>query len=449
VEINKLLLLSLVLFINLIHIPNAIGIEKEIEAVVKKTIQENQPSSSPSKFTKNTLKYYQNDNITNQIPYFDNRFRIDAKLDEITLLFYRKRGSRPIILVRPDGSKLRIDNFNKDQVQWFEDSTFDMIAIKNPMPGPWQAIGKILPKSQIMVLSDVKIAVEPLPEIILAGETLKVVGQLFNGEESIDTPNFRDVVKLDVHFYSTNNSAYDNFGADALKLTTFRDDGKFLDEYAADGLFTGEFTLDFSSGEWLPVYFVKLPMATRELRQKPIILHKTPIRIEVKTSESEGIPHVMTVTIDPTYVIADSLVFQGKIIFPDRQIEPFSIMDDQQGETRTHNIRFTEPGVYRINLNAFGKTFTGREFRLVMPEFSFNVKAGEFEQVSVLNENGEQQPLLQASAVQEAKLELEQQAQEQRAEEKQQQTIIMIIIGNSVIIIVALVLFIVMRKKKK
>ncbi|MEY8213558.1 MAG: hypothetical protein RPR97_03635, partial [Colwellia sp.] len=109
-EINKLLLLSLVLFINLIHIPNAIGIEKGIEAVVKKTKQENQPSSPPSKFTKNTLKYYQNDNIMNQIPYFDNRFRIDAKLDEITLLFYRKRGSRPIILVRPDGSKLRIDN---------------------------------------------------------------------------------------------------------------------------------------------------------------------------------------------------------------------------------------------------------------------------------------------------------------------------------------------------
>ena len=36
------------------------------------------------------VDYYKSDNITNQIPYFDNRFKIDAMLEEITLLFYRK-----------------------------------------------------------------------------------------------------------------------------------------------------------------------------------------------------------------------------------------------------------------------------------------------------------------------------------------------------------------------
>jgi len=460
-EIKNLLLLSSILFINLIHIPHSIGIEIIEESAVKESKGNHQSVERSSRFTKSKLKYYQNDNITNQIPYFDNRFRIDAQLDEVTLLFYRKRGSRPIILVRPDGSKIRIDNFDKEQVQWFADSTFDMITVKKPMPGPWQAIGDILPKSQVMVLSDVKIAVEPLPEIIFSGETLKVVGQLYNGKELIDTPSFREVVKLGVHFYSTNNSTFDNFGADAVKLVSFKDDGKNLDEYAADGLFTGEFTLDFSAGEWQPVYFIKLPMATRELRQKSIILHKTPIHINVEASGSEDTPHVMTVTIDPTYVIADSLVFQGKVTFPDRQTEPFSIMDDQQGETRIHHIGFTEPGLYRVNLNAFGKTLTGREFRLVMPEFSFNVQASKLEQIFELDENGVQQVITQNSsqtnsqinpeqllAEQEAKLALEKQVQ-QEAEEKQQHTIIMIVAGNSVIIIVALVLFIVVRKKKK
>ncbi|MCW8832197.1 MAG: TIGR03503 family protein, partial [Colwellia sp.] len=158
---------------------------------------------------KRTEVKYQTDNITNQIPYFDNRFRIDAELDEITLLFYRVRGSKPIILVRPDGSKLRVNKFDRDKVEWHDDSTFDMIKIKKPMPGPWQAIGDILPESRILIVSDVKIAVDPLPEIVLEGETLKVTGQLFNEEDSIDTPNFRNVVKLDVHFYSTNNSIYE------------------------------------------------------------------------------------------------------------------------------------------------------------------------------------------------------------------------------------------------
>jgi uncharacterized protein (TIGR03503 family) len=400
------------------------------------------------------LKYYQSSNKINQIPYFDNRFSIDAELDEITLLFYRSRGSRPIILVRPDGSKLRVNDFDQEQVRWHDDSTFDLIKIKKPMPGPWQAIGDILPDSQIMVMSDVKIEVAPLPEVVLSGETLKVVGKLFNGDEPINTPHFRNVVKLDVHFYSTNNAAYDNFGADALKLTSFRDDGHDLDEYAGDGLFTGEFRLDFAAGEWQPVFLIKLPMASRELRQKPILLHNSPISIAVETSENEGTPHSMTLSINPAYVDPNSLVFQGKITFPDKQVEPFSIMDDQQGDMRAKDIQNTEAGIYRININAFGKTISGREFRLTVPEYTFNVKADEdVFLMTTIDENGVEKTVSidraqKLLADREAELAAAKIAQQLIEEEKEKQTIIMIAAGNSIIIVIALVLFFVMRKKK-
>jgi uncharacterized protein (TIGR03503 family) len=401
------------------------------------------------------LKYYQGDNKTNQIPYFDNRFRIDAELDEITLLFYRSRGSLPIILVRPDGSKLRVDNIDHGKVQWHDDSTFDLIKIEKPMPGPWQAIGNILPESQIMVMSDVKMKVDPLPEVVLSGETLKVVGKLYNGDEPINTPHFRNVVTLDVHFYSTNNADYENFGADGIKLTSFRDDGRDLDEYAGDGLFTGEFHLDFAAGEWQPVFLIKLPMASRELRQKPIVLHKSPITIVVETSENENSPHSMILSIDPTYVDPNSLVFQGKITFPDKQIESFSIIDDQQGETRIKEFKNTESGIYRINVNAFGKTISGREFRLTVPEFSFNVKANDNEfLMTTTDENGVEKTVSidrseKLLADRAAKLAQAKLAQQKAEEEKEMQTIIMIAAGNCVIIVIALVLFFVMRKKKK
>lgn len=400
------------------------------------------------------VKYYQSNNQINQIPYFDNRFNIDAALDEIILLFYRSSGSRPIILVRPDGSKLRVDNVEENNVQWYDDSTFDLIKIEKPMPGPWQAIGDILPESQIMVVSDVKMEVDPLPEVVLSGEILKVVGKLFNGDEPINTPHFRHVVQLDVHFYSTNNTDYDNFGADALKLTSFRDDGHGLDEYAGDGLFTGEFHLDFAAGEWQPVFLIKLPMASRELRQKPLVLHKSPISIDVETSENENNPHSMTLSIDPTYVDPNSLVFQGKITFPDKKVEPFSIMDDQEGEMRIKDIQNTESGIYRININAFGKTTSGREFRLMVPEFSFNVNPSDNEfLMTTIDENGVEQTVSidraqklladRTAELAEAKI-----VQQQAEEEKEMQTIIMIAAGNSVIILIASVLFFVMRKKK-
>ncbi|MFT6207717.1 MAG: hypothetical protein ACJA0T_001630, partial [Colwellia sp.] len=215
---------------------------------------------------------YVDDSVTNQIPYFDNRFRIDEQLDEVTLIFYHRRGAKPIILIRPDGSKLNINNYPEDKVQWFDDQTFDMLKIKSPMIGPWQVIGQVEANSKIMVVSEIRLEVSPLPEIILQGETLKMVARLFNGDLIIDDPLFQNVLTLNVNFFSTNNSAFDNFGAAPIQLASFYDNGRDLDEYANDSLFTGEFELDFASGEWQPIYIVKMPMITRELRQKPIVV---------------------------------------------------------------------------------------------------------------------------------------------------------------------------------
>jgi len=420
--------------------------------------------SLPSYGQQAKVDYYKSDNITNQIPYFDNRFKIDALLDEITLLFYRKSGTPPIILVRPDGTKLKINNLPKGKITWFDDRTFDLITIKKPMPGPWQAIGDILPGSHIMVVTEVTIKVEPLPDVVLSGETLKVEGRLYNGEQAINDPLFRDVLNLNVDFYSTNNSAFDNFGAEPVKIAQFRDDGRDLDEHSNDGLFTGEFELDFAPGEWLPIYYVEMPMATRELRQKPIVLQKAPITISVEAVKEEGLSHQVKFDIDPTFVDPDSILFQGKVTYPDRQVDPFSIMEGK-GKLRVYEIGFTEAGVHRVNVNVFGKTINGREFRLVLPEFTFNAESKEEGFLPVLNENGdvvlsknpsnELLPSDEAHLVKKnaeilaVELEAAKIAQETAANEKDLQTLIIIVAANAGIILIALVLYFVMRRKKK
>lgn len=406
---------------------------------------------------KGEIEYYE-DNITNQIPYFDNRFRIDEELEEVTFLFYRRSGTQPVILVRPDGSKLKINSVQKDKVQWFDDRTFDMIKIKSPMVGPWQVIGQVEPNSKIMIVSEIKLEVTPLPDIILQGETLKMEGRLFNGEMAIDNPSFNDVLVLDVDFFSTNNSAYDNFGAEPVKLTSFRDDGRDLDEHANDSLFTGEFELDFAPGEWEPIYIVKMPMATRELRQTPVVVQKNPISISVETTQDENGVHVVTFAIDDSFVKADSILIQGKVTFPDRQVEPFSVMEGK-GISRIHNIGFTEPGVHRVKIGVFGETLHGREFRATLPEFSFNVDREGGLLVPTLNSDGTELSVEQqnAQAIADAKMATEQleqelaqakMAQEAEIAAKQQENILYIVGGNTIVILIAGILFLVMRRKK-
>ena len=351
-----------------------------------------------------------------------------------------------------------INNYDHKKVEWFDDRTFDMVKIKKPMPGPWQVIGNVLPNSKIMVLTDIRLEVEPLPEVILAGETLKIEASLHNGTKAIEQPAFREVVKLDVDFYSTNNSDYENFGADAVKLTSFRDDGRDLDEYAADGKFTGEFELKIASGEWEPVYSVKLPMAERRLAQKPIILRKSPVTISAEITQDELSQHIITLKIDSTYVKPESMLFQGKITFPDKQVEPFSIMEGEGGddpESRIIKFGYTEPGIHRLNINGFGETIHGREFRLVLHEFTFNVDSNSreaFVPLDVTDEAAVNNALMekiaqQSQAAEQALAELknEQQAQQEAREQFQ---LIIIIAGNVLLFVIAVIGFWLFRRKK-
>lgn len=406
------------------------------------------------------IKYYEDDNVTNQIPYFDNRFRIDAKLEEVTLLFYHVSGSPPVILVRPDGSKLKVNNYDKSQVEWFDDRTFDMIKIKTPMPGPWQVIGNVLPNSKIMVLTEIRLEVKPLPEVILAGETLKIEATLHNGDQAIEQPAFRDVVKLDVDFYSTNKPEYDNFGADSVQLTSFRDDGRDLDEYAADGRFTGEFDLKIAAGEWEPVYTIKLPMVERKLAQKAIILRNSPVALSVKKAQKESDKHKVVFAIDGTYVKPESMIFQGKVTFPDKQVESFSIMNDEAGQqvnSRLLELKYTEPGVHRLNVNGFGETIDGREFRLVLHEFTFNIESIYDAEFIATDESEEKKPVInelmdkikqQSLAAEQALAELKAE-QQIHQENKEQLQLIIVIAGNVLLFLIAGIGFWLYSRKNK
>ncbi len=78
----------------------------------------------------------------------DNRFRVDPTISQITFVVYREKNSQPVVLVRPDGKKYYAWR-SPDNVRWYEESSMDIISIDNPMPGPWQAVGKVSPKNNI------------------------------------------------------------------------------------------------------------------------------------------------------------------------------------------------------------------------------------------------------------------------------------------------------------
>lgn len=330
----------------------------------------------------------------NSIQILNNRFRVDADVTEVTIVFFREFGSPPIVLVRPDGSKLYLENdLEDDSFNWFETDTYDMISLRAPMPGPWQAIGDVLPDSRIMVIAGITLHADPIPATIFSGETIKQTAYLENAGSRIDMSGFRDVVTLSIEFVSTNNPDYPNFGLGSRPIAQFEDNGLGYDEYEADGTFTGQFDLKITEGEYKPIFTVRTPLFSREQVSENIVLLPSPVNVSHILEGNDRGDHVLKVGLNTEYLKAGDFVVDGSVRHPSGEIAKFSLTEAITGE-RSLDILNSDYGIYKVNMTVFAQTIDGRDLILSVPEYSFVTSApeiiieatpapeGEFEEVA-------------------------------------------------------------------
>jgi uncharacterized protein (TIGR03503 family) len=307
----------------------------------------------------------------NSVLFLNNRFRVDNDVDEVTVVFFRERGSAPIVLVRPDGSKLFIENDKKDtNVRWYETETYDMIMIQKPMPGPWQAVGQVLAGSKVMVIADIILDAQPIPRTIYSGEIIKQTAVLRNDGKQVDFSPFRDVVSLTIDFVSNNNPNYENFGLGSRTIARFQDNGEGLDEVAADGVFTGQFNLSIPSGEWRPTFRIRTPLYNREQINETVILHPNPIIINVEVDETNTAEHIIRVDTDSSHIKLDSLLLEGNVAHPNGETDKIT-MTETNDLVKLIKVKNDGFGIYRIKLTAYATTTDGREVIIKVPEYTF------------------------------------------------------------------------------
>ena len=240
------------------------------------------------------------------------------------------------------------------------------------MPGPWQAVGNVLPTSRVMVLTEIQLDAEPLPQLIFSGEILKVKAELTNGGEPIQYKEFKDIIELKINFASTNNPNFNNFGTPTSEVARFYDDGRGMDERPMDGTFTGQFNLTIPSGEWRPTYIVETPLYTRELVLDNLLLMPSPVEIKINIDSTGETYHEMLIDAVREHVDIESLLVDGTVKFPNGETRHFS-MTEPSTEARRYEIVSVDYGIYRVKITAYGKTVFGRDFILNVPEYTFTV----------------------------------------------------------------------------
>ena len=360
----------------------------------------------------------------------DNRFRIDHMVSHITLIIQREYGSPPAIVVLPDGSKW-YSTRHPDNVKWMDGMTGDIIQIPEPMAGPWQLLGRIIPGSKLEKVSNLQINVESLPQPLYQGETIKVTAGLLGDEKLIQIPGLEYLVDWNASVSSLQHSDQANFATGFKRLGKYKDDGKLLDEIPGDGIFTSNFDLNLPWGDYIFSVKATNEVFTREY-SFPIKLHPSPIKINLVTPpEGSILPYRLEVHANEKHIKLSETHVEYELVGPNG-IKNKILLDRVFNEDeRVELPKVSEYGNYELKGKAITTTASGRQIILTLPSASFNI-------IEPPNK-GPSESQLELARLQLAK------SKEESAKSK---ILITVILVNFLILIVGIAGFIYWRKRK-
>ncbi|ELO1554079.1 TIGR03503 family protein [Aeromonas hydrophila] len=304
------------------------------------------------------------------IPLLDNRFRIDYGVKEITFIVTRKPGTPSVILVRPDGSKLYVGKVTPPDVGWLALKDQDLITIRDPMPGPWQAIGEVDPDNRVRLLSNIRLETDQLPIQLYQGERVKLKSWLLIDDAPPKAGYYLTDLGMTVRLQRFNDAKQEGEPIVDEVLGHYRDDGKGLDEVPGDGIMTAEAVLDVAAGKYRAMYSTGNQVFSRA-RYQDVLIYPLPVSYTL-APPSQEFGAKLSFLIDADELDPASVVIEGKATNTVGASMAFNaVATEPRVEIDLSAIK--EVGQYEVNATLFGTTRLGREIQVTLPVKSFNI----------------------------------------------------------------------------
>ncbi len=372
----------------------------------------------------------------------DNRFRVDPTIEQITFLVYREQSSQPVVLVRPDGKKYYAWG-SYDNVRWYQEPSLDIISVDNPMPGPWQAVGKVTPKNNIRLISHLKLSTDVFPNRLYNGEALKFTARLTSDDKPLVLRDFLDRVNLRVtftKFVENEDELIKEARPVPMVIGEFSDDGRGLDEQAGDGVFTVQLPIEVEPGKYRARITSGNGVFLRA-QEQVILVYPNPVSRTFIQSRSPEKPHQLVVSGEQGMIAPGSIAVNVEQNAPDGFITYSQGQVSQDGMKTTLNLdNDPELGRYSWRGEIFATDFaTQRALVFPIQEQTFSVvDEVDLEAARIAKE---------AELAEQRRIEMEKRIIAEREAERKRSMII-IAVGNVVMLLIAIVAWIVWRKLK-
>lgn len=121
------------------------------------------------------LKMVQKAAPKDTLPLNGNQFAVDGGVKEFSVLAFKKPNSAPSQLLTPEQKKINKQT-SSPNIAWLENPAYDLITVKQPGVGDWRLEAETDPDNQVMIVTDLKMLVDELPNFVAEKEpvTLKV-----------------------------------------------------------------------------------------------------------------------------------------------------------------------------------------------------------------------------------------------------------------------------------
>ncbi|HHM06125.1 MAG TPA: VWA domain-containing protein [Gammaproteobacteria bacterium] len=203
------------------------------------------------------LRLFEKATQPDTLPLEENAFSVDASVQEMTLLVFRRAGAVPTVLVAPDGRRIEQADA-RPPLRWYHDQGYDLITVGGPQPGRWQVIADVDDDNRVTVVTDLKLRGTRLPNALHLGDRVTVNAQLLEQGRVLDDPRFLALTHFEL--------VREQEGRE-VERWPLADDGRAPDVFAGDGTYSLQLGETLPGGEQELVLRVESPTFVRVQRQ--------------------------------------------------------------------------------------------------------------------------------------------------------------------------------------
>ena len=219
------------------------------------------------------------------------------------------------------------------------------MTVSNPDLGEWSLDAAVDPDNRVMIVTNLNLKVDSLPNNLLMGDELVIRSRLLQEHKTITNKKLLSLM----HF-----SVYPKLNKINLPLVNLFDNGQGKDSFAGDGVFSGTVGHFTKPGIYEVNLMVVSDTFNREVHHR-LEVRGSPARIEVKKKETG---FETTIHVDPSMLRSETVSIQLKL--PDGQ----SLIIPQAGELEWTTIIPVTYEKQEITATLVGTRFNGKEMHI-------------------------------------------------------------------------------------